>query len=351
MAIKLLHPALQKQEDTRRRFESEARAAAALTHPHIVAVYDYGEHEGAPFIVMERLPGQTLADVMDRGPLPPELVHRMLDDVLSALDAAHAAGILHRDIKPANILVTADGQGVKVADFGIAKTGGAAHTLTGQIIGTMAYMSPARVSGAPASVNDDLYAVGLMGFEALTGRHAYPHDNPVTLARAIMDGPTPSLGPGSALTAVIDRAIAGGFTSARQMSAALAGRPSTPRPVTRVLDEPVPAPSTQLIPPPPPRRFTTRTRRIVAAAAVTGALAVSALAFALDPFTTTPSPEPVSTSTPVPVPPAPPPAAPVTPVSDPLPAPSLEQPAEDKKRGPGNGNKGNQGNGQGKKGD
>ena len=113
VAVKLLHPAFSVQPDNRRRFETEARAAARLNHPHIVAVHDTGEHKGAPFIVMERLSGRTLADEVMRGPLLQDRVREILDDVLSALAAAHAAGILHRDIKPANILFTASGD-VKV---------------------------------------------------------------------------------------------------------------------------------------------------------------------------------------------------------------------------------------------
>jgi eukaryotic-like serine/threonine-protein kinase len=117
VAIKLLYPMFSMQPDNRRRFEIEARAAAALNHPHIVAVHDSGEHDGTPYIVMERLSGRTLADVIARGPLPQPQVRSILDDVLSALAAAHAAGILHRDIKPGNILFTDSGV-TKIADFG-----------------------------------------------------------------------------------------------------------------------------------------------------------------------------------------------------------------------------------------
>jgi serine/threonine-protein kinase len=134
VAVKLLLPALSAQPDIRRRFEDEARSAAALNHPNIVSVHDFGEHEGTPYIVMERLPGETLADHIAQGPLPPDRVRAMLNDVLAALTVAHGAGVLHRDIKPGNILVSATGDTMKVADFGIAKTAGAAQTMTGQII-------------------------------------------------------------------------------------------------------------------------------------------------------------------------------------------------------------------------
>jgi serine/threonine protein kinase len=130
VAVKLLHPMFTAQPDNRLRFETEARAAAALNHPHIVSVHDSGEQSGTPYIVMERLSGRTLADVIAQGPRPQQEVRQILDEMLSALAAAHAAGILHRDIKPANILFSASGH-TKVADFGIAKSPGSAHTMTG----------------------------------------------------------------------------------------------------------------------------------------------------------------------------------------------------------------------------
>jgi serine/threonine protein kinase len=169
IAIKLLHPALSAQNDIRNRFDAEAHAAAALNHPNIVAVHDSGEHDGTPFIVMERLPGETLADQIARGQLSQARVHAMLDNVLAALTAAHRAAILHRDIKPGNILLAAGGEVMKVADFGIAKTPEATCTLTGQVVGTIAYLSPERLAGAPACVADDLYAVGVVGYKHLPG--------------------------------------------------------------------------------------------------------------------------------------------------------------------------------------
>src|SRR5262245_38485413 len=192
VAVKLLYPVFTTQPEDRRRFEGEARAAAALNHPHIVSVHDSGEHAGTPYIVMERLSGQTLADVIARGPLPQPHVRSILDEVLSALSAAHAHDILHRDIKPANILFSASGH-AKVADFGVAKSPGSVHTMTGQIVGTMAYLSPDRIAGRPASVADDLYAVGVVGYEALTGRRAFPQENLPELARAIAEGVPPPL--------------------------------------------------------------------------------------------------------------------------------------------------------------
>ncbi|KDE98467.1 protein kinase [Mycolicibacterium aromaticivorans JS19b1 = JCM 16368] len=330
VAIKLLHPTLSADPGIRHRFEDEARSAARLCHQNIVTVYDFGEHQGAPFIVLERLPGQTLADIIAGGPMPVSHVRSMLDDVLAGLGVAHAAGVLHRDIKPGNILVSAPGDSMKVADFGIAKTAGAAHTMTGQIVGTMSYMSPERVAGAPASVGDDLYAVGLMGYEALVGRRAFPQDNPAALAHAIMDStPAPVAAVRSdvdpVLAAVIDRAIARNalqrFASAEHMRAALAGDQRAlrgdavsagSRPGTKVL-EGHPIPSAPYRPQPPRQRV--RTYGI--AAGVLGVLAVSAFALAMEPASSTPAPQPVSTSTPV-VP---------TPSVAPPPSPVVEQPA------------------------
>ncbi|BBX68037.1 serine/threonine-protein kinase [Mycolicibacterium psychrotolerans] len=369
VAIKVLHPAFNSDPDLRRRFEVEARAAAALEHPNVVAVHDFGEHEGSPFIVMERLPGRTLHDVMGAGPMPPQQVRAVLDDVLAGLGAAHAAGVLHRDIKPGNILLSASGDRMKVADFGIAKTGGAADTKTGQIIGTMCYMSPERVMGAPASVADDLYAVAVIGYEALLGHRAFPHDHPVALARAIIDTPPPPLRACRAdvdpvLAAVIERGMARDpaqrFASSDQMRAALAGDPAAlmggpapapavtgVRPATRVMATPLPP--TAGYPPPPlrsPRRKGPR-RYLLAAAAILTAFVVAAMALAMDPFASSPSPASVSTSTSVP-----PPATSVAPPPLPAPVPVVQQPAPAPVQpapGPGNGNGNGKGNGGKKK--
>lgn len=341
VAIKLLYSALNAQPDVRRRFEQEARSAAALSHPNIVAVHDYGEQDGRPFIVMERLPGHTLADQIARGPLDPVRVRAVLQDVLSALTAAHAAGVLHRDLKPANVLVSPGGDAMKVADFGIAKTAGTAQTAAGQILGTMAYLSPERVAGAPGSVADDLYAVGVTGYEALTGRRAFPQDNPAALARAIMDAPPPPLAVARpdvepSLAAVVDRAMARDprqrFPDAEHMRAALTGGF---RPATKVLADPLAPSATYFAPTPPRRRTTRRTRAILVAAGLFTALVIAALALALDPSSQQQTPEPVGTSTSTPPPTSPSSATPpttATPVDE---AP----PHKPEKRGDGNGKK------------
>jgi serine/threonine-protein kinase len=287
-----------------------------LSHQNIVVVFDFGEHEGSPFIVLERLPGQTLADLIAAGPMPPLHVRGMLDDVLAGLQAAHSAGILHRDIKPGNILVSAPGDSMKVADFGIAKTGGGgAATTTGQIVGTMSYLSPQRICGASASAGDDLYAAGLMAYEALLGRCLFPQDNPAALARAIMENPPLPVAAVRAdvdpiLAAVIDRAMARNplqrFGNAAQMRAALAGDrgalldvtaqvTARQRPATKVLTgQSIPV-GHHFAPAPPRRRG--KGRMYASAAAVLVALAVSVAALAMDP--SSPAPQPVGTSAPV----------------------------------------------------
>ncbi len=374
VAIKMLHPGVFTQPGVRDRFKAEALAAAALNHPNIVAVYDADEDGGNPFIVMERLPGGTLADDIARGPLPQMRVRAMLDDILAALATAHARQILHRDIKPGNILRSGTPDAYKLADFGIAKTGGAAHTLTGQIIGTIAYLSPERLSGAPASVADDLYAVGVVGYEALVGRHVFgPEDNIGALAKSILyDTPLPvhvarpDVEP--VISTVLERALSRDprqrFSSADEMRAALEGRApvlspapysTQPRPLTRVLDSP-PLPMTFAHPharawplvPGVLRAASARTRRVLAAAGLIVALALTALALAIDSPEST-VPQPVSNSTTSA--PTPPPRPTSTLPPPPPPSTPVVQQSNDAGKPPpaGNGRKGGNGNGKGPK--
>lgn len=206
VAVKVLHPSVSAQPDCRRRFVAEARAAARLNHPHVVAVRDSGVHRGRHYIVLERLPGQSLADALARcGPLGAQQVRGIMRDVLSALGAAHRRGVLHRDIKPANILFTRSGR-VKIADFGVAKTADAPQTLTNRIFGTMAYLPADRIAGRQATAGDDLYALGVVAYEALAARRAYPQENLSALADAISAG---RLAPLATLRPDIDPVLAG----------------------------------------------------------------------------------------------------------------------------------------------
>src|SRR5437660_470557 len=197
VAIKLLRPEMAAHPEVRRRFEEEARSAARLSHPHAVAVYDTGEDRGTPFIVMEQLPGETLADRIGQGPLGEDWVLGVAHDVLGALDAAHAAGLVHRDVKPANILIDAEGR-AKVADFGIAKSvevvGGQLDlTATDVLVGTPAYLAPERLNGEPASAQSDIWASGAVLFEALAGAKPFPGATPLAMVSAIQAGAPLSL--------------------------------------------------------------------------------------------------------------------------------------------------------------
>lgn len=213
IAVKFLRPDLAADRTVRARFEDEARSAARLSHPAIVTVFDSGEWEGIPYLVMECLPGRTLADELASGPLPPDRVQAIAVDVAGALQAAHEVGVVHRDVKPGNILLT-DGGAAKLADFGIAKsTEGLDHTLTGTIVGTPAYLAPECLAGEPATPRSDLYSLGVLLYEALTGDKPFRGDTPLQLALAIQTAtPVPIADRLPAtdprLAAVVDRAMA-----------------------------------------------------------------------------------------------------------------------------------------------
>jgi serine/threonine protein kinase len=233
----------------------------------------------------------------------------MLDGVLSALTVAHDGGILHRDIKPGNILFTASGE-VKVSDFGIAKTAQNNFTAAGQIFGTMAYLSPERVLGKPATAADDLYAVGVVGYEALTGRPPFAGENIAALAQAILQEIPPPIAArrpdvDPALAAVCERAMARDpavrFASAAAMRAALAGRAVAPH-GTRVLDAPVLPPIS--VAPLSALSRPSRRNKLLALGAVVAAIVLAVIFIAVDSAQTGPPPEPVTTSTSLP-PPAP----------------------------------------------
>jgi serine/threonine-protein kinase len=183
VAVKLL-PLDRAQDPTAvARFEREALAAAALSHPNIVAVFDFGTDHETRFIVMEHLAGQSLADRLhDHGPMPPLDAVDVARQVASALAAAHEAGIVHRDIKPANVMLNAHGH-VKVLDFGIARlTSGIALTQTATVIGSAAYLAPELFAGATADARSDIYALGCVLYELLSGRAPFTGE----LAAAIL---------------------------------------------------------------------------------------------------------------------------------------------------------------------
>jgi TolB-like protein/predicted Ser/Thr protein kinase len=202
VALKFLSHALEQQDDARRRFLREAKAAAALDHPYICKIYQTGELEGRPFIAMEYVRGETLRHRLDTAPLPLRDVLWIALEVTEALETAHAALIVHRDLKPSNIMLTADGH-VKVLDFGLAKRVGpeAAEyaktrselTETGTVQGTVAYMSPEQVRGQEVDFRSDLFSLGVVLYECLAGRNPFVAGSSLETASQILHHVPPPL--------------------------------------------------------------------------------------------------------------------------------------------------------------
>ena len=201
VAVKVLHGA-QADPHFRTRFRNEAQHAARLSHPNIAAVFDYGEEaaedgdEPTPFLVMELVEGESLADLLARrGRLGVGRTLSILRQLSAGLAAAHEAGVVHRDVKPANVLVRPDGL-VKITDFGIAASAAsAALTETGQVMGTARYLSPEQARGRRGTPASDVYALGLVGYECLAGRPAFDGPDPVQVAAKQVTEPPPPLPP------------------------------------------------------------------------------------------------------------------------------------------------------------
>src|SRR6202521_1467571 len=197
VAIKVLPEALANDADRLRRFEQEARTIAALNHPNILGIHDIGAHDGAPFLVSECLEGQTLREKLKSGPLPMRLAIEYALGIAQGLAAAHEKGIVHRDLKPENVYVIRDGR-VKVLDFGLAKlvspeeshetevTLTSPATLPGMVMGTVGYMSPEQVRGAPTDARSDIFSFGAVLYEMLTGKRAFKRDTSAETMTAIL---------------------------------------------------------------------------------------------------------------------------------------------------------------------
>jgi hypothetical protein len=198
VAIKILSPGLVTGEEARRRFRKEALALAKLSHPHIAAVYDVGEQDGVDYLVMECVAGQTLSATLKGGPLTVERATSIILEIAGALEEAHEQGVIHRDLKPANVMITTKGH-AKVLDFGIAKLlaplapDATASMETGFLIGTPLYMSPEQAQGNPVDARTDLWSLGVIYFQLLTGRTPFEGENNIALLHAIISEPPASL--------------------------------------------------------------------------------------------------------------------------------------------------------------
>ena len=235
VAVKILRPDLAGDQTFVERFKREALAAARLTHPHIVAIYDTGseQHEDSPrhYIVMEHCDGGTLRTMMSGAPFEPTRLLNLVAPVCDALDYAHSHGVIHRDLKPENVLVSHQGS-LKVADFGIAKAAFAKGdiTTTGTIIGTVTYISPEQASGVEPDHRSDLYSLGVLIYEALVGRPPFKEESDIATALAHLNNDPPPLrsikaGVPKALDLAVLKALAKDpadrYQSAGEMHAAL----------------------------------------------------------------------------------------------------------------------------------
>src|SRR6516225_10265231 len=218
VAIKVLPAEFSADADRHRRFEQEARAAAALNHPNILAVYDIGTHDRSPYIVSELLDGQTLRERLKEGPLPVRHAVEYARQLTCGLVAAHAKGIVHRDLKPDNVFVTRDGR-VKILDFGLAKTGPVAtggadvtrapQTVDGTVLGTVGYMAPEQLRGGPIDARADIFAVGVIVHELITGQTPFRRSSAADTMTAVLreDPPDLAVQPGApaALARIVRR--------------------------------------------------------------------------------------------------------------------------------------------------
>jgi eukaryotic-like serine/threonine-protein kinase len=295
VAIKRLSAALTGDEVFRERFLREARMAGQLSHPNIVAVFDVGEDDGVPYIVMEYVEGETLADLMARsGPLDPDRAVDLVLQVCAGLEHAHEAGLVHRDIKPQNLLVRPDDT-VKITDFGIARLANATQlTQAGTVLGTAAYLAPEQALGEQVTGAADLYSLGAVLYELLAGKPPYVFETLGELTVKQREGPPPAItGVSPELQEVVLRCLRLDPTE----------RPPSPAALARELAEASPEPPTERLPVAGataatqvlerPSRTVHVTWSQAAVAAVLGAVAlVAGLAFGLSRGDGDPAPPP-----------------------------------------------------------
>jgi serine/threonine protein kinase len=275
VAVKMLAPELAEEADVRARFVREARLAARLSHPNIVAVFDTGEEDGLPFIVMEHVPGETLAArLRARGRLSASETAELGVQACAGLEHAHEAGLVHRDVKPANLLLRPDGT-VKIADFGIARAAEASRvTAAGTVLGTAAYLAPEQARGGDVTPATDVYALSAVLYECLTGRPPFAFESLAELGRKQAEEaivPVRELAPETppeleeaimhALARLPERRPASAAAFAAELTA------ESPLAVTQVIQR-------------EPRRYAARRRRRLVAAVV-GAVAAVAAAVAI----------------------------------------------------------------------
>ena len=237
VAVKILPDALADDPEHLNRFEREARAVAALSHPNVLAIFDVGDGE-VPFLVTELLEGETLRPLLDRGALSARKAVDLGMQLVAGLAAAHDRGLVHRDLKPANVFVTTGGQ-VKILDFGLAREVGALsgpaeaitrpQTVRGTVLGTLGYMAPEQLRGLDADTRSDIFACGAILYEMLTGRRAFRGESPADTIGAILKDPPASLqfppGTPPALASLVRRSLEKDpslrYQSARELLSAL----------------------------------------------------------------------------------------------------------------------------------
>ena len=201
VAIKVLPKAMATDPAAAARFDQEARAVAALSHPHILAIHDFGQHEGLPYAVAELLDGETLRDRLSAGRMPVRKAVDVALQIAQGLAAAHAKSIVHRDLKPENIFLTSDGH-AKILDFGLAKvqavddsdqTRAAAPTDPGTVLGTTGYLSPEQAQAKPVDTRSDIFSFGAVLYEMLTATRAFKGDSTIDTLHSIVHDPPPAI--------------------------------------------------------------------------------------------------------------------------------------------------------------